>query len=396
MLPGVPRVMRSGRSRPGSRTHRGFSLVDRLRASQVQWLLWLRALIDPNAARPADKAECKFIIERIKAAAASGSTDATLDAFKHFRTRAPAVAIRSDPAIRALIAVGLFDYAELVIKEGLRRRPNDRDLGILYGEIARERHDWAEMARRFGAVSKKFPRDVWPWVLQGIALKELRRFDEADKLLEKAISAEPDLAAPRIEYARIAESRGDVAEALRRWKALREGIGDEAGWVEAGRLMSSHGQHLDAARLLEEAQTKFETRPAPTAELARVFERSGRLDEAARQWQILRDRVPQDPRGFVDGSRALRALGHHSEADAILERYCSRANPHPAGVAEWARAAQKSNFSEAARRWQRFRELFPDRAEGYVSGAEALRALGEGEAAIELVTQWNTFGRQRA
>jgi hypothetical protein len=116
------------------------------------------------------------MVEAVKAAALRADAEATQAAFNKLRAKAPDVATYSEAVFRSLVSIGMFDLAELVAAEGLRRYPGAAEFMIRHGEIARYRGDWPEMVRRFEYMRRECPRDVWGFVLGGVALRELERY----------------------------------------------------------------------------------------------------------------------------------------------------------------------------------------------------------------------------
>jgi tetratricopeptide (TPR) repeat protein len=274
--------------------------------------------------KPYRKIEIEALVDAVRTAAYCEDAEATLIAFDRLQSRAPDVALTSEVAIRSLLSVGKIDLAESVVKEGLRKFPGARDLLLLHGEVAYRRRDWPEMIRRFAVMRRKFRGDVWGYTLGGVALREHEQFDAADKLLKRAVGMEPLLLPPAVEYARVAERRDDLEEALRRWAVVRERFEDRIGWIEAARTMCRMGREDEAIALLNNAQRKFPNKSDPSVELARISYRRGNLEEAVRMWQTVRVLFPQDEVGYVEGVGVLRQLGRHEEADEILRAYTGR------------------------------------------------------------------------
>jgi tetratricopeptide (TPR) repeat protein len=278
---------------------------------------------------PYKRLEQGVLVDAVTTAAFQERPQATLEAFEQLRVMAPDVAISSTMAIRGLLAIGKIDLAESVTGEGLRKYPGDFKLMVVYADIAGRRQDWPEAIRRWDAVHQKFPYDLWACFWGAVASKELGQFDEADKLLECAIALEPLHPSPAAEYARVAERRGNLQEALRRWELMRQRIEDQTGWVGSARTMCGLGREEEAIELLTKARWRFQSRPEPLVELAKICHRRGPIEEAARQWQSVREQFPHNEQGYIDGACALRDLGRHEEADALVQRYADIRSPHP-------------------------------------------------------------------
>src|SRR5580700_6139242 len=91
-----------------------------------------------------------------------------------------------------------------------------------------------------------------------IALRELRRFDEADALLADAIARLPDRRAPLIEHAWLASARRDWPEAARRWALVRERFPDAGeAYLRGAQAASASWQHAEAEALLAAAMDRF-------------------------------------------------------------------------------------------------------------------------------------------
>jgi predicted Zn-dependent protease len=264
-------------------------------------------------------------LNAMKAGVLCEDAEATVRAFNQFRALAPERAITSATAIRALLAVGETELAETFLEQGLRKYPEAFVLMQLHANVATSRRDWSEAAKRWAAVRRKFPeKDFWACYWEAVALKELDKFDEADKLMERAIARSPKESESLAEYARIAERCGNENEALRRWELMRDRIEHHAGWVGCARTMCRLGRDDDAIELLIEAHMRFQSRPEPLVELAEIYQRRGPNDEAARRWQAVREHFPQIEQGYIKGAIVLRALGQGSEADALLRRYSEK------------------------------------------------------------------------
>jgi tetratricopeptide (TPR) repeat protein len=317
------------------------------------------------------------LLENVRTAAFREDPEGTEKAFEALRAHSPEVAISSFQAIRSLVDVGKVELAEAAIQQGLRRFPGTRDLLGFYAQMADRQRDWPEANRRWERVRATFPDSAWACYWQAMALKELGRLDEADTLLEKAMTLDRRVEQAAIQYAEIAERRGDLELALHRWTLMQERYEDQAGWVRGARLLCRMGREAEAIELLTKARWLFQSRPEPLVELAEICHRHGPSEEAVRQWAAVRDQYPQADQGFIAGALALQQLGRHEEADEVLQRYAGKQNPHVAGLVEWARSIQRRDPGEAARRWAVVREKFPDRVVAYEEGAAALDAIGE-------------------
>ena len=274
---------------------------------------------------PYQKAQVAALVNAVKSAASCNDPTAAMQAFNELQARAPDVAISSATALRCLLEVGALDLAESAIEKGLRKYPGAFDLMLLHADVANRRQNWPEASRRWGAMRKMYSGYLWARFCHAVALKELGEFDEADKLLEQAVAMEPLSAVFAMRYAEVAEQRGDLEEALRRWEIMRARIEGHAAWTESARIMCLLNRQDEAVELLTKARWRFESRPEPLIELARLCHRRGLLADAVGHWQAVRELFPQNEHGYIEGARALRDLGQRAEAEAVLQSYADRA-----------------------------------------------------------------------
>lgn len=277
--------------------------------------------------KPYKHAEHLVLLDAMKNAAFREDRNGTTKVFHNLRALAPEVAIRSETAIRSLLAIGEIDLAESVLEEGLRKYPGDYILMLLHADVAGCRGNWLEADRRWKAMRRRFPDDYWACYWGAVALKEIGQLDEADRLMGRAIATEPHQAISAAEYARIAECRGDQQEALRRWELMRERIEDQSGWVGCARIMCRLDRENEAIELLTKARWRFQTRPEPLIELAEIHLRLGSTEEATRLWQAVREQFPHNEQGYTRGAHVLQELGRQAEAEVILQQYATRTNP---------------------------------------------------------------------
>ena len=127
---------------------------------------------------------------------------------------------------------------------------------IEHAWVAHIAHDWPEATRRWQTVRARFPDQVVGWTSGAVSLRECRRFDEADSVLEEAMRRMPQEQAPVIEYAWLASARRDWVEAIRRWATVRERFpGAAEGYIRGAAAHSELWQYEEAEALLRGAET---------------------------------------------------------------------------------------------------------------------------------------------
>jgi tetratricopeptide (TPR) repeat protein len=107
--------------------------------------------------------------------------------------------------------------------------------------------------------------------------------------------------------------------------------------------------------------------------------------EAARYWEIYRERFSTSSEGFTFGSYALIELGRFYEADALLKPALERF-PFAEVFSNYALVAHhRHDWREALVRWELFRERFPEYRIGFSLQSVALYELGRFAEADSLI-----------
>ncbi len=254
----------------------------------------------------------------------------------------------------------LFE-AEQALLEGHRRVPHDAHFLLEYAEIAADREDWAEAARRFDTARGRYP-DAW-WACKRIAdvLRRDGRADEAEAVLVEAQQRHPGEAALPIDYAEVAYERRDWALARSRFEIVRDRF-PTVWWSykriadalrAAGRADEAEAMVLDGQRIAPDAAPLF----IDHAELA--FERRD-WALALSRFEIVRERFPGEWWLYKRIAEASREVGRLDEAEAVLldgQRRCPGEADLFLDHAELAAAAR--DWPEALRRFEAVRDRFP-------------------------------------
>lgn len=329
--------------------------------------------------------EISASLNAIKAAAFQERPEAALKAWETLNARAPELAATSLTVIRSFVSLGMYDRADELLTDAMTRYPGAIEFLEAYAEVGLRRGDPHEALRRWEAVRNASPRSPRAWIFNALCLKTLQRYDEADRLLERAIAIVPDDQMAATEYAKIADERGDIEEALRRWQQMRDRLDNLTGWVEVAIRLRRLGREQEAVALLEKAQWRFQSSARPSIELVRMTYEKGDVEGALRQWEAMRSGYPQEPTGYIAAAQALRTLGRIEEADLILSMAAERITGISEPTVEYARFAHgRNDWPEAARRWEMVRDRFPEREEGYTWGGDALEFAGQPDAAARV------------
>lgn len=193
----------------------------------------------------------------------------------------------------------------------------------------------------------------------------------------------------RLTTAQLARKNGDSDLALQIYGELRLRFPAEpAPVLEAAKLMREAGRYEEAELWLDAA---LECRPEDTTLLAeRAWLAHDRRDwaEAERRWAVLREGFPGDPWGYFGAGRSLLAARRVEEAEALFADAAERFPENP-GIAEGCAecATRRGDWTEAARRWAKYRGLVPAAPAGYVQEAAALAFLQKDDEADALLAE---------
>jgi tetratricopeptide (TPR) repeat protein len=116
----------------------------------------------------------------------------------------------------ALRNMGREDEAATTLTEAMERFPGDLHLLFEAARLARHNRDWAQALDRWNAVRQARPDVYDSFINTALALRELKRFDEADTVLKQAMERFPTDPLAFFDYGMVALSRNDPASAFTR------------------------------------------------------------------------------------------------------------------------------------------------------------------------------------
>lgn len=224
--------------------------------------------------------------------------------------------------------LGRVDEAEALLARAVRKFPDDFDVAVEHARLAEFRRDWPEAIRRWDPAYQRYSSCM---AGLGIArgLQESGKLDEAEKLLRDLRFRFPTDPHPAIALARLAQARGDMAEALQRWALVQERFPLMLyGHLDGARALSIAGRPEEAEQVLSGAIDRFKDEPLPMVEYARIAHRKGDWPEADRRWQAVRARFPDRPEGYELGSEALAALNESEQATQLRAMWEARKKDH--------------------------------------------------------------------
>jgi tetratricopeptide (TPR) repeat protein len=289
----------------------------------------------------------------------------------------------------ALTQQDRLDEAETVLVAAHAALPNDNPILVDYARLAQRRRDWAEAERRFRDLADRFP-DLGDGLLGlATAAREQGRIEEAEQNLRQGVERYPHMADFAHDLARLAEGRRDWAAAERHWRAFLA-LAPHLWWAHTSlaNALREQGRPADAEAVLEAAITALPDEVSLLADYAQLATRAGGWPAALARWTQLRERFPDDPRGYVEAAFALRELGRAEEADALLGAAADRL-PHETRVPrEIACVAEhRGDWAAAEQWWRRLHALDPTAWEARVGIATALCAQGDVTPAMAMLAE---------
>jgi tetratricopeptide (TPR) repeat protein len=302
------------------------------------------------------------------------------------RDRFP-VAVRKSPlALQVLLKLNRYDEAEELMQAGAKRSP--REIFFIRGlaTVALTRGDLDLAIERYAVMRKRFP-GAWEGYVQGaqaLAMKD--RLEEADVLTAQATERFPAEIGGFLEYARLADSRGDLEESVRRWQLIEDTFNDRPfGMLGRSQALIKLGRYEEADEILAAARFRFPTESCFLTTLAQCAQARGDIPEAVKRWKRRIERVPMETFGYGDAARSLIEMGEHAEAEEILRAAVERFPNDDGPLLSLAKFLHdRGDHAREAEVWAALRALTPDNEEGYARGAYAYHLAGDAQRSEEL------------
>jgi tetratricopeptide (TPR) repeat protein len=239
-----------------------------------------------------------------------------------------AVAYSSENAADVLIGLGRSDDAEALALRGMQLDKRNPAFAQGYAYVAERRGDWEEAVRRWHVVRRRFPDRERGWQSLTHCLIGAGRPAEAEAVALQGMAKFPDDLVLHLHAARCADQRADWPAALERWRILRDRFDYVGGAVGMSQALRELDRLDEADEVAAAGRYRHPGDIGLGAEAAKIAERRGDWDMAARRWAEVRRRFPNDPMGYVEGAKALSTAGDRDGLAALA----ADAREHVLGV----------------------------------------------------------------
>jgi tetratricopeptide (TPR) repeat protein len=274
--------------------------------------------------------------------------------------------------------------AASVLDEAAERFPGDGGVRHALARQAEALSDWLTAVDHW-RVALAIDPDVW-WVRTAltVALAQTGRTGEAETILLDRQRSHPSEVAAFIDYARLAQERGDREISAVRWQVVLERFPDRiGGYVGVLRSWREAGRTEDAVAVLAQALRRFPESETIMLEAARLARRMGRTAEALQILALVRGHFPQLIAAYAEAAEVLRDEGRLDEAQALLSEALVRF-PDPWWL--WRVMGSvievRGDWAAAVAHWAEMSRRFPYAEDQSVRLYDALMRLAEVDPAV--------------
>lgn len=274
--------------------------------------------------------------------------------------------------------------AGVILLEARRRFPNEvwplNDTAWLAADVG----DFNSVREIGERLRRRFPNTFEGPLLVLVALRRMRRLDEAEAFLAEIPEPFSTSEALLAEGGWIAHDRGDWNTVLDRAEALlREHPESIAGWLMRIGALHRLNRPDEAETVIAEALIRFPDQPGVWSEAAWLARMRGEAEVALERWAAMRRRFPDVPGGYGGALHTLIDLRRYDEAGLLAEQ---AVQAFPGDLEIKAAAARLADATgdpaEAEARWREVAAADPDNVDAIVAEARALRRLGRPDEAV--------------
>lgn len=332
--------------------------------------------------------DLSLLISAVERAEETGDLNQALLCCMEIRKLFPRAPVGYTTTASTLRRLHRIKEADVVLREGISEFPDDVAIAEQFAWLAQHCNDWSEAHIRWTSFRHRFPQVIMGYAADAVSLRQLRRFDEAERLYAELFARWPQSSNFDIlaDYAELAQSRGDVIEASLRWSDLRARFPNQSkSFLRDAANLGAVGRYGDAEALLREAARLFPSEPGAHVESAYLAKRRGAVQSALKRWEMVLKAFPELIDGYLGACNALIDLRRFTDARNVLYP-ALQLFPESVAVADLnARLAFfMSDFAGSARLWDDLRRRHPAHSVGYAGLIESLIATEKYSEADEL------------
>ena len=171
-----------------------------------------------------------------------------------------------------------------------------------------------------------------------------------------------------------------------RWRKISKRFPNRGvAFIEMARCLERRDKPAEAEAWLRRGIAKFPDELNFRFYYAHIAQSRGQWEAALERWTVMAERFPEEVTGVLGAAHALEVLGRPTEAEARILAVRHRLSASPDIAIALARhATRRGAWDEAVHAWEIVRTRWPDRAEGYQGGVDALFAAGRLDEAEQL------------
>ncbi len=232
----------------------------------------------------------------------------------------------------------------------------------------------------------QYPKEATQSPLAIHVLLGLKRFDDAEALMNKGQKERPNDIRYAVGLAQTARARGDLELAIRRAALVRKRSQNvPEGYSIAIQSLRDLSRFAEAEVLTIQAMARVPNDVLVFMEHARLADAQQNWEESIDRWGAVKSRFDHSG-GYMGTANAMIKLGRFDEAEVLLTqartRFPTDVGPG-VGLAQVAQA--RGDASEATIRWQRLAQRFPLDMVIVLLAVSNLLKLNAIEKAIELL-----------
>jgi tetratricopeptide (TPR) repeat protein len=228
---------------------------------------------------------------------------------------------------------------------------------------AQQRKDWAQAESLWRRSLEEDAGDRMATAGLAQVLVYNGKLDEAQRFADELVAKWPEDENGPTVLARIAEERGDTAEAIAQWqRVLTLAAGRSQALIRLGRLMVAQGSLDEAKAYADQLALYAPDNPNAISLLAEIDTARGDLASAAARRKAVAEKFPQQAQLWHEYGLSLIALGDYATCEALVARLANT-DPQNAIRLEGLLLAARDPEAGHSGFWRRAHESFPQNAD---------------------------------